>query len=166
MNTFYQDYNLYTPESASRLLSWLDKTVYGEGINHYYVAVDQQNNVLAGLGMVAEGHLVRMHIRRLPLPLRIANVFLKLVPPDGTMRRLHGERFWFAPSQEVVGQHLWEVVRWLAHEQGTNMMFFFDTLSPFGRVIKMPKFVPQPRGIVAVQSSVPLDRNRPLMQHV
>ena len=129
-NRFFGDYNLYSPDSALSLDAWRSQLFFGERLREYFVAVDPSGQIAAGLGVTAEGPLITGHVLRMPRALRIANVFLRILPPDGTSRRLKVERFWFAPGQLKAARHLWESTRWLLRERGTMVMTFFDVESP------------------------------------
>src|SRR5439155_6934385 len=121
----YRDYNLYPPRSAEDLSRWVAESAFGHHLHDYLVAVDREGNIIAGLGVTLEGSLISGRVVKMPTPLRMANLFLRVVPPDGMVRRLSGEGFWFAPGQVRAGRFLWESARWLLRERGTNLMLFF-----------------------------------------
>src|SRR5439155_13914709 len=120
-----RDYNLYPPRTAEDLSRWLAELAFGHHLHDYLVAVDHEGNIMAGMGVTMEGSLINGRVVKMPTPLRVANLFLQVVPPDGTVKRLSGERFWFAPGQVRAGRFLWESVRWLLRERGTNLMVFY-----------------------------------------
>jgi predicted N-acetyltransferase YhbS len=129
-NAFYRKTNLYPQKTAGKLQTWLAERPFGHEINRYYVTVDRQRNILAGIGATLEGFLMTTHIVRMPWFMRAANLFFQIVPSDGATRRLNGHWFWFQPGQEQAGAYLWESIRYLERENATICMLFHD---PVGR---------------------------------
>lgn len=154
-NEFYREYNLYTPESAESLDTWQSMRPFNIHLSDYYVAVKGQGSIVAGLGVEALGELMTDHIVRMPLPLRVANVFLRMIPRDGVNRRLRVSRFWFAPGEVESGMYLWESVRWLLRERGTILMTFYDANGPLQSAIPLPWFMPPQRGSLVLSAPTP-----------
>lgn len=159
-NRFYTDFNLYSPETTTSLEEWRSQLFFGERLREYLVAVDGSGEIAAGLGVTAEGPLITSHVVRMPPALRIANAFLRILPADGTVRRLKVDRFWFAPDQLKVARHLWESTRWLLRERGTVVMTFFDVNSPIRQAVVLPRIMPSMTGTVALHGPVPADPAR------
>ena len=159
-NRFYADFNLYSPETATSLKEWRSKLFFGERLREYLVAVERTGEIVAGLGVTAEGPLITSHVVRMPPPLRVANFFLRILPVDGKVRRLKVDRFWFAPGRLNAARHLWESTRWLLRERGTLVMTFFDVNSPIREAIVLPRIMPSMTGAVAVHGPASADLSR------
>lgn len=159
-NGFYRDYNLYSPETATSLREWRSVLLFGERLREVLVAVTASGEILAGLGVMAEGPLITSHVVRMPRALRFANAFLRVVPPDGTVSRLKVDRFWFAPGQLAAARHLWESARWLLRERGNIVMTFFDVKSPIREAIVLPRIMPPMTGSIALHGPVSAEPER------
>jgi GNAT superfamily N-acetyltransferase len=159
-NAFYASYNMYPPSTARSLAEWRGQVPLGFEIHQHVVASDRQGNLVAGLAMTEEGRLLSTRVVRMPLPLRLADVFLKIMPPGGVVRRLHLDSIWFSPGQEAAVTFLWESVRWLARDRGTTLMTFFDPNGPIARVIPQSRLIPRQVGSLVIRAPVPLDEDR------
>ena len=160
LNRFYNDFNFYSSESAKSLQEWRSELIFGERLCEILVAVDASGEIVAGLGVTAEGQLITSHVVRMTRALRIANAFLRILPADGTVRRLKVDRFWFAPGQMKAARHLWESTRWLLRERGTVVMTFFDVKSPLREAVVVPRIMPSITGSVALHGPVPAEPAR------
>jgi GNAT superfamily N-acetyltransferase len=159
-NAFYRDYNLYQPQSADSLAEWLAHAPFGSPIQQYTMALDAKGSILAGMGTVAVGQLIRLHIVRMPLPLRLLNIALPIMPADQVIKRVLGVRFWYDENHPEAANYLWESVRWLCRDQGTGLMMFFDTSGPILKLLRFPSYGLQPPGTVVFQSPVQLSDER------
>jgi hypothetical protein len=130
MNRFYKDFNLYPPETAESLQTWLAKSPFDAPIRHYWVVADKANELLAGLAITESSSLRTSHITYLPPHLKILNAFFHIVPPDGTLRELGISKVWFDPGNMPAAQYLWETVRYEWREKGTVLMVSIDMKSP------------------------------------
>jgi hypothetical protein len=161
-NRFYAEFNLYPPKSAEKLAEWLTRQPFGHALNSYYVAVDSSGSLLAGVGVSREGALITSHLVRVPWVMRIANLFLGLLPPDGVGKRLNGHWFWFLPGHEQAAGFLWESVRWFERENATLAMIFVDRQGPLSRVLSVPRFMPSTGGSIVLNSPLRLQEHRSL----
>jgi GNAT superfamily N-acetyltransferase len=161
-NRFYREFNLYPPKSTGQLAEWLARQPFGQTVNCYYVAMDPRGNLLAGMGVTREGALITSHLVRAPWILRVANLFLRLLPADGLSKRINGHWPWFLPGHEQAGSLLWESVRWLERENATLAMLFMDRQGPVSKVIPMPRFMPPNGGSLVLNTPVRLEEKRPL----
>lgn len=159
-NRFYRDCNFYSPDTPTGLGTWRSQLFFGERLREYLVAVARSGEILAGLAVTAEGPLVTGHIVRMPRALRLVNAFLRILPRDGTARRLKVDRFWFAPGQLEAGRHLWESTRWLLRERGTMVMTFYDGTSQLRQAVVRPRFMPSLTGTVVLHGPAPADPAR------
>ena len=156
-NQFYQGYNFYPPQTASRLASELAEKPFGFSLNHYYVAVGQSGALLAGLSVREDGQIIPMQVGRLPPSLRIANTFIKILPEDGIIKRLAVQGFWFAAGQAQAGLHLWEATRYLMHGRGSMLMCFLDANSPLRQAVSLPRLMPSSGdGSIVLDAPVPM----------
>jgi GNAT superfamily N-acetyltransferase len=159
-NAFHADYNMYPPSTAESMAEWRGRAPLGFEIHERYVATDRQGNLVAGLAMTEEGRLLSTRVVRMPLPLRLADVILKIMPPGGVVRRLHVDSIWFSPGHDAAAAFLWESVRWLARDRGTTLMTFVDPNSPVARVIPQSRLIPRQIGSLVIRAPVPLDEDR------
>ena len=160
LNSFYEGYNLYPPQTAEKLTTWLEQTPFAEPLRHYYVVEDGRGTLLAGLAVVEEHRLTEMRVQHLPLSLRLLNKFVKLVPPDGRLRQLSASRIWFKPDQLLAARYLWESVRWLWRERGNTLTFAYDTRSPLSAIFRPPFWMPHTTFTYAVQGPVAVTPER------
>jgi GNAT superfamily N-acetyltransferase len=161
-NEFHADYNLYPRETAESLRDWSEQRFLGQSIHAYHVAVDRSDNVLAGIGVTFDGSLITSRVLRMPLALRLANRLLRVVPADGTLKRLKADRFWFLPGEHGAARFLLESIRWQLRERGTTVMLFFDPMSSVRRAIPLPRIVPGSTGSVVLAAPAPASPTRPL----
>ena len=129
-NKFYQDYNLYPPETASELAAWLAETPFETPFRYYLVSCNKAGQILAGLALVENCRLRKTIITHLPPFLRLGNHLLHIIPPDGVMRELVTSRVWYAPGQIAAARFLLETVRWEWRDRGTALECFADVRSP------------------------------------
>lgn len=124
------------------LSSWLGQTPFEDPFRHYYLAVNQQGNILAGMVIVEQYKLMSMQIEQMPMIARLLNKFLAVVPQSGILKQLTINQIWYAPNQLAVAQYLWEAVRWEWRNKGNNMVCFFDPRSPIKEVVQQPFWMP------------------------
>ena len=157
LNTFYQDHNFSPYETSERLESWLEYSPFNTPFRHYYIAVDDDGNLLAGLGLTESYRATELHVVRMPNYMRWLNKVLKVVPQDGIMRRLGISKIWFAPNQLKVAQHLWESLRWQYRDKGNSLMFYYDPASLIADISKIPFWMPKAKLALIVNN--PLEMN-------
>jgi GNAT superfamily N-acetyltransferase len=165
-NAFYRDYDMYPPVTASSLLDWRDEAPLGFEIHERYVATDHAANIVAGLALTEEGRLISIRLVRMPLPLRLADVVLRIIPPGGVMLRLQVDAIWFSPGHDDAAAFLWESVRWLARDRGTTLMTFFDPRSPIAKAIPTSRLIPPQTGSLVVRAPIPIPEDRLVYQLV
>ena len=129
LNHFYSGYELYMPETAVSLDTWLKQSPFSQPIRHYYVAVNKQGELLAGLGITEQCKVMTMHVTAMPAVVRGLNKLVRMVPADGILRQLSVSKLWFAPDQRQAASHLWETVRWQLRDKGTHLVLTFDPRS-------------------------------------
>jgi ribosomal protein S18 acetylase RimI-like enzyme len=159
-DTFYDEYDLYSPESAPSIAAWRAQAPFGSRFRDYQVVVDPRGNLLAGAGFVEEGRLLSSQVVSVATPLRLANVVLRMVPKDGLMTRAVVDALWCAGERLDAAALLWEWMRWLGHGRATLAMTFFDVRSPLAGAIRMPRFMPSTPGTLVVAGPVPMRDDR------
>jgi len=157
LNSFYQDYNLYIPQSRQSLAEWLQKSPFVHPFRSYYVVVDEQENILAGLAVAEQYRVVTMHVQRMPGMVKLLNHIVKMVPPDGVLRQLSINKIWFAPGRDAAARYLWEYVRWQMRDVGSHLVCSYDPLSPISAIIDPPFWLPKGTSVVVAHSSLVLD---------
>ena len=154
LNTFYTDYDLYTPHTAENLTVWLEETPFKRLFRHYYVAVDSQNNLLAGVAVAEQFRMVTMHVQNMPAPVRLLNKLVKMVPPDGILRQLSTSKIWHAPDQLAAAQFLWESMRWQWRTTGSHLLHSYDSRSPVAKIISPPFWMPNGAAVIVGDMNV------------
>jgi GNAT superfamily N-acetyltransferase len=142
-NHFYQEYDLYKPQTAKFLVDWLAQTPDQKPFRYLYVAVDRQGNIRASLALSTQWRLMAMQVHHLPTPVRLLNHWVKMVPGDGIMRQLSTRWLWFADGQLPAAQYLWETVRWYAQAFGTHLVISHDPDCPTAAVYALPRWLPK-----------------------
>ncbi len=163
-NGFYRDYNLYPPRSASELRDLHSATPFGSPIRRYFVAVDVKGEIAAGMSATDEGSIEPIQIVHMPLPMRIGNAILDILPSNGTVRRIPVRDLWFAPGRMEAATYLWESVRWLWRDRADAMMAFIDPRSPLAAAIPRMRFLPRNGGYIALAAPVRPSKER-LLYH-
>jgi predicted N-acetyltransferase YhbS len=148
LNTFYRDYNLYQPVTARSLENLTRQSPFPTSMRHLFIAINSKGELVAGLSAFEEYRLKIMEIRGIPLPLRLINKLVKLVPPDGAVRQIYMDQIWFHPGYAHAARCLVEHMRWHWHGRVSNLSVFFDPRSPIQEIFK-----PQPWKM-ATQSSL------------
>jgi GNAT superfamily N-acetyltransferase len=159
-NQFYENYNLYTPETGESLKHWAAETPFETPFHHYFVVTDRSNNILAGLGLAENDRLRKIIIIQAPKALEIMNKFLKVLPADGIIRELNVSRIWFAPGQLKAAQYLFETVRWEWRNKGTSLVVFSDTRSPATQIYGLRPWTIKSIGGVALRCPTNISEDR------
>jgi GNAT superfamily N-acetyltransferase len=159
-NGFYDEYDLYPPESAASIAAWRAQSPFDVTFRDYPVVVDRSGNLVAGAGFVEEGLLLSAQVVSVATPLRLANLVLRMLPSDGVMKRIVVDGLWFLGERAEAAGFLWEWMRWLGHGRATLAMTFFDVRSPLAGVIRMPRFIPSSPGTLVVAGPVPMREDR------
>lgn len=160
-NAFYRNVNLYPPKTPQQLREWVAKRPFGKEINRYYVAVDQHEQIVAGIGVTLEGHLMTNHVVRMPWPIKAANAVLRRLPAGNEMRRMNGHWLWYKEGHEKACDYLWASVKWLEREQANLAWWTFDREGPLSQAISIPKFPLAAGGYIVINASPTLKRRRP-----
>lgn len=162
LNTFYQGYNFYQPETADRLGAWLSDKPLGQTMHSCLAVRDRQGELLAGLTLDEAHRLRTYHVIRMPAFLRMANRVLHVVPADGILREILVSRFWFRPGQAGATRYLWESVRWQCRGRGTSLMVFFDPRSPLASLIHLKPWSIRTAMNPVIGWQTPVETDRPI----
>ncbi|GIK37777.1 MAG: hypothetical protein BroJett011_16100 [Chloroflexota bacterium] len=160
-NAFYQEYNGYGPIDGKQMVELVSKSPLNQPVYHFFVAVDAANNLLAGARAWYRGAYKVDIITKPPLPLRLVNGILHLLPSDYVIRDISVQGLWYRPDQLPAAQHLWEMMRWLCREKGTTLAIAFDPRDPARKVVQLkPWHQPRPEIALALHGPTPIDRSR------
>ena len=164
-NWFYRDYNLYPPRAANELRETHSAAGAGSRLRRYFVAVEPNGDIVSGLSATDEGSIEPIRIVRMPLPMKIGNAILDILPSNGTLRRIPVRDLWFAPRRPEAATYLWESVQWLWRDRGDAMMAFVDPRSPLSEAIPRMRFFPRTGGYIALAAPVPPSPERYVYHH-
>ena len=161
-NAFYAETNLYPPKTAAQLQQWLSERPFDCELNRYYIAVDPQGCIQAGIGITREGCLITNNVTRMPKPLKVLNYFLRLVPANGASKSLNMHWFWFQPDQARAGKFIWDSIRFLERENANMCFMFYDQAGKTVQAISPPRFIPSSGGHILINSPIPFSQDRSL----
>lgn len=160
-NEFYKHYNLYPLSDASSITNARGVSPEERKPYRYFIAVDSHGNLLAGAQTWARGKLKSDTINNPPMPLRILNNLLHLLPSDFTIRDIAVSGLWYESDKIHVAQYLWEMIRWECREQGTTIATSFDPRDPTRQVVTlMPWNQPRPKITMAIHGHNPINREK------
>lgn len=152
-NAFYGKANLYPLKTPEQLREWVAKRPFGKEINRYYVAVDQHEQIVAGVGVTLEGQLMTNHVVRMPWLMKAAVAIFRRLPSGDETRRMNGHWLWYKEGYEEVCDYLWASVKWLEREQADLAWCSFDGEGPLGKALSLPRFPPTTGGYMVINSS-------------
>jgi hypothetical protein len=160
-NSFYSQHNLYAPSSPSSIADALSVSVEGKKPYRYFAAVDAHGNLLAGAQTWARGILKSDTINNPPLPLRLLNRVVHLLPSDFIIRDIAVSGLWYESGQIKIAQFLWEMLRWICRDQGTILAAGFDSRDPAMNAITLkPWHQPRPKITIAIHAPTLIKRDR------
>jgi predicted N-acetyltransferase YhbS len=160
-NNFYSHYNLYAPSSPDSISRARDVSVEGKRPYRYFAAVDANGNLLAGAQTWARGMLKSDTLNHPPLPIRLLNRLVHLLPPDFTIRDIAVSGLWYESGQIKIAQFLWEMIRWACRDQGTIVAAGFDSRDPAIHVVTLkPWNQPRPKITLAIHGPAPIHHDQ------
>ena len=162
LNRFYADFNLYQPQTASALREWLEHTVQEHAVHQYWIVLDTNGDIRAGVGVTHQALYMEVQVERMPAPLRILNQLLHVVPTDGRLRQLDTSLLWYEPMHLDAARYLWQSVRYEVRESGNTILCTFDPRSPIMHMITPPRFIPRAHLGTAIYAPFQLRPDRPL----
>jgi predicted N-acetyltransferase YhbS len=158
-NKYYSQYQLYPPSTANSIAHACSTAVEGRKPYYYFVAVDDNGNLLAGAQTWARGMLKSDTVNNLPAAIRAMNKLVHLLPPDFTIRDIAVLGFWHEAGQERIAQFLWEMMRWQCRKLGTTMTAALDARDPTANIISLkPWHQPRPKITIAIRAPGTLNR--------
>ncbi|GJM40425.1 MAG: hypothetical protein DHS20C20_07070 [Ardenticatenaceae bacterium] len=158
LNNFYVNFALYEPQSAKSLATLLQQAVANEPLHKCFVAINNQQEIVAGLMLSQQHRLMAMQVERLPKAIRMLNKLIKMVPPDNVLRQMAVSKVWHLPGYQQAAQELWQTVCWQARTWGTHLTCFFDPQSSIPQILQIPKWLPKARFTVLAQSSLSTEK--------
>jgi predicted N-acetyltransferase YhbS len=161
-NVFYRDFNLYIPADAAWLEKIMGMRIGNKALNQYYVAVNSNGDLVAGARTYHRWTFMADHVSP-PLPLKLLNPILKMLPPDNIMRPVDVVGLWYQPDHLEAAQHLWQMLRWEYRHHATTINTVYDPRGLSADLFQLtPWHQPRPKLAVAVYSPIPLDLDRPI----
>jgi len=161
-NLFYRDFNLYIPTDAARLEKIMGMRIGNQALNQYYVAANSNGDLVAGARTYHRWTFMVDHVSP-PLPLKLLNPLLKILPSDSIMRTVDVIGLWHQPDHLEAAQHLWQMLRWECRHHATTISSVYDPRGLSADLFQLkPWHQPRPELAVAVYSPVPLDLDRPI----
>lgn len=128
--------------AAEQLAAWLGVRVGGQPLNEYVIATDSNGRVVAGLGVEDESRLFALEVSRLPRAVVAANLVLRAIPADRTLRNLNVRMPWHLPGFEDAARQLWRWTRWAYRDRGTGLVLTADPAGPWSGVFGVPRWLP------------------------
>lgn len=160
-NSFYQDYNLYSPADAGTMARQAGLSPGGRRVFRFFVAVDRSGKLLAGARVWLRGLLKADKINNLPLPVRLMGRLSGLLPPNDVIRDMSVTGLWYETGRLDAARYLWEEIRWQGRDHGTTLLAAFEPRDPARNAVRLqPWHQPRPEIVFAVQGPAPIDRRR------
>jgi predicted N-acetyltransferase YhbS len=161
-NAFYQDYNLYIPADAAWLAKIMGMQIGDHALNQYYAAVNSEGELVAGARAFHRWTFMVDHVSP-PLPFRLLNPILKMLPPDNIMRTADVVGLWYQPGHLETAQYLWQMLRWECRHGASTLNLVYDPRGLPADLFQLkPWHQPRPELAVAVYSPIPLNPDRPI----
>lgn len=162
LNAFYAAYNFYVRETEDTLSHWHDHTLLDCAIHAYWVAVNAQGEIVAGIGTSNQLIYSELHVDRLPTFLKVLNLGLKIIPPDGVVRNIDVEKAWYAPRQQDAARSLWNVLRYECRQMGTAFLVTYDPRSSLKAIYTRPGWSPKAQASIAAYAPFTIAPDRPI----
>ena len=118
------------------------------------------DRVVGGFELFEGGRLQSLVFEHLPLPLRVLNLFVRVLPRDGELRQASLSRIWYAPGRDDVARALWAHARATSRQSGNGIGTQFDPRGPLRALIPLKPWTPKGVTSVAVRSPVRLAEER------
>lgn len=152
-NRFYADYQLYTPLTPRRLAEIRDS---GAPVAHYRIVTDGGGAVVAGIMLSLRGLLMVEDVSNVPPPLRVMNVFLRVLPSDGRIRLCEAAYLWY--DNPDAARLLWQHIRWEFRDRASAFGYPLDPRSPLIDLFNFkPWHVPIVNLVIATRGPQPMD---------
>lgn len=155
--------NLRVRETAETLRAWTAAAPFGARFRHQLIAIDTRGHAVAGAAVAVQAELMRLRVEQVPPAIRLANLALRVIPPDRIARQLVVYRLWFEEGAEAGARAAWEHARWAYRERANTILTWFDARGRVAGVLPVRPWTPKTTATLAVRSSVRLDETRPLV---
>lgn len=150
-NQFYKAYNLYSPQSPENLSRMLYQSPLNKPLNCYHVVVDQAGNIIAGAKARNRSLLMVDRMLDAPLPMRLVNSFLHIMPSDFTIRGVDIESLWYLPGASHAAAYLWEFMRWHYRDTASMISMPHEMRTPLIEVLpKNAWYIPKIQVTLAI----------------
>ncbi len=159
-NAYYANTNLYPPLSVDAMTGWANNTPLGSQVNRWWLA-EYQGQVVAGIGVHDKSALAELHFGFVPLPIRIANLFLRVIPADNIARETVAVHMWHAPGREDFARDLFTHLRYQYGKTATLLRVHVDPRTSLDNLPGVSRWSPKSTMATAVRAPVELDESRP-----
>lgn len=151
-NTFYAEYNLHVPvEEAHKAME--------PPHTQWMVAVDENGEIAAGVVLQETFRESELVVQHMPLAIRMANVFLKAIPPDGVLKQATLSYLWYVPGAESAARYLVKRLRHDWRNACKVLVFTYDRRSPLHDLLDITPWQPTTALNVALYSPQPVDEH-------
>lgn len=155
-NRFYADFNLYSPLSAEALARQVENA---PEVFSIYGGFNAGGRMVAGALLCHRTPLMVDEFASIPLPLRVINRAVHLLPEDGKLRLTEVNAIWAEDSS--IGHALWEYVRYAYCEQASTFSLSYDPRSPVAAIVRPRRWhVPKVNLVLALHAPDPMDERR------
>lgn len=155
-NRFYADFNLYSPLSAEGIAHQL---AAAPDVFSIYASFDRNGRMVGGALLCHRTPLMVDQFTNVPLPLRVINRAVHLLPDDGQMRLTEVNAIW--AEDAAIGHALWEQVRYAYREKASTFSVSYDPRSPVAAIVRPRRWhVPKVNLVLALHARDPMDRTR------
>ncbi|MCP4440091.1 MAG: GNAT family N-acetyltransferase [Aureispira sp.] len=160
LNIFHKDYELYIPHSSKSFRNWLSKDLNGAPLHHYWLVKDKSGNILGGIGFIEDYRMRVIEILKMPFSMKIFNSVLKVIPSNKILRQSKLSFCWFKPNQQKAAKYLLENIRYHWRNETDNILCYFDTKSPWVKILGASPFMPSTISSIALKSPIGLGDNK------
>lgn len=156
---FEQGWNMRVPKTAEQLRERSAVTFQGERYQRYFIALER-GRVLGGFELFEGARLQSLLFEHIPAPLRLLNLVLRVLPPDGNLRANTIGSIWWGPNRDDVARALWRHAGSAAAESGNAVGTQLDPRGPLRKFVPLKPWTIKGELSLAIRSPVPLSEDR------
>jgi predicted N-acetyltransferase YhbS len=156
---FERGWNLRIPKTRERLQERSEAAFQGERYQRYLIALER-GRIVGGFELFEGARLQSLVFEHVPVPLRLLNVVLRVLPRDGDLRANTVSSIWWAQDRDDVARALWRHAQSAAAESGNAIGTQLDPRGPLRKFVPMRPWTVKAEISVAVRSPVPLSEDR------